>query len=142
MSGTQTWQAALAAFERWQDAPDPAALLAEIAAEDAALAARVRGLIEADRQAEAGNFLAQPVQAEALRDAQLVVALDARVLIDALARRVAVAAVLVALERRVPLRERTRREELRGGDALEAEHDRERTQQDEELPHSKIHRNP
>ena len=39
MSGTQTWQAALAAFERWRDAPDPAALLAEIAAEDPALAA-------------------------------------------------------------------------------------------------------
>ncbi|MFO1228200.1 protein kinase domain-containing protein [Roseateles sp.] len=66
MSGTQTWQAALAAFERWQDAADPAALLAEIETEDPALAARVRGLIEADRQAEAGNFLAQPVQAEAL----------------------------------------------------------------------------
>lgn len=65
-TSTQAWQDALAAFERWQDAPDPAALLAAIEAQDPALAARVRGLIEADRQAEAGDFLAQPVQAEVL----------------------------------------------------------------------------
>jgi hypothetical protein len=76
-------------------------------------------------------------------DAELVVALQAGVLVDALAGAVAVTAVLVALERGVPLGERTGREELRNGSALEPEHDAEDAEESEQRElHSKIQRNP
>jgi hypothetical protein len=58
--------------------------------------------------------------------AEIGVAIQARALIDALSGAVTVAAVRVAFERVVRLRERARRKKLRVKGALEAEHEEER----------------